>query len=54
MEILIAHECLYDRKHDYVIKTYDVIAQLVDAGATRPFPFPCPQEKEGKMLATPD
>jgi hypothetical protein len=46
MEIMIARECLYDRKRDCVIKTYfDVIAQLVDAIATRPFPFPAPKKK---------
>jgi hypothetical protein len=54
MEILIVRECLYDHKRDCVIKTYDVIAQLVDAIATRPFPFPRLQEKEGKGLAIPD
>jgi hypothetical protein len=53
MEILIARECLYYHKHDCVIKTYDVIAQLVDAIATRTFPFPRLQEKEGEGSATP-
>jgi hypothetical protein len=33
-----------------IVKAYDVIAQLVDARATRP----SPQEKESKGLATPD
>jgi hypothetical protein len=46
MEILIAHECLYDRKRDCISKIY-LMAQLVGARATRPFPSLRPQEKEG-------
>jgi hypothetical protein len=30
------------------------MAQLVDARATRPFPYLQPQQKEGKGSATPD
>jgi hypothetical protein len=44
------HWLLYDRKHDCVIKKYDVIVQLVDARATRPFPFPAPKIKKVKGL----
>jgi hypothetical protein len=40
--IRLTRDCLYDRKRDCIIKNYDV----VDARATRPFPFPPPPRKE--------
>jgi hypothetical protein len=45
MEILIACGCLYDRKHDCIIKTYDVIAQLE---LPDPSPSPAPKKKKVK------